>query len=131
MAISRSRRVEANQTVNDQADLFQGNGYDRVTGVGFSSITLKIFWNNITQPWTIADGSGLTDAQITSGKVFWHEIAGSPGYYAVRFRPTATGLWRIVLTYPAGSQVNQIDYDVYVQPTAVSETGLRASFTKP
>lgn len=126
-----NRRVEANQTVVDQADLFQGNGYDRVAGVLHGAITLKVFWNNVTQSWPMADGTGLTDAQIQSGRVYWNEIPGAPGFYSVRFRPTGVGFWRLSLTYPAGSQARVLDYDVYLESTATHQTGLRASFTKP
>lgn len=131
MAITRSRRVLANEAVLDQADFFQGNGFDRVAGLTILQVAAKLFWNNQLQVWPLADGSNVTNALVKSGSIYWNEIPGAAGFYNVRWRPTGVGFWRLVLTYAAGTQTVMLDYDVTTEPTATSETGLKASFTKP
>jgi hypothetical protein len=68
--------------------------------------------------------------QVASGKVYWQEVSGSPGIYNVRFRPNAIGYWRLLITYPVGTQISGQDYDVTPLPPTV-DTGLKASFVKP
>lgn len=132
MVITRLRRVQTNETVLDQADILQGNGYDRVTGLTTSDLTVKVFWNNALQSsWVLADGATIPDALVVSGTVYWHGVPSAAGFYSVRWRPTGTGFWRIELAYATGSQRLILDYDVTPQPASPMETGLRASFSKP
>lgn len=129
MAITRVRRIQTNEAVLDQADFFQGNGYDRVISLTPAAVALKVFQANQFQPWTLVDGSNVTDALVVSGYVYWNEIPGAAGFYSIRWRPTTAGFWRLALTYPAGTQTVLLDYDVYTPPTSPGETGLRASFS--
>jgi hypothetical protein len=115
---TRGRQVPANQTVDDQADFFQSDGFTRVTGLTVSQLVMQLFLNNVT------------DGQITSGNVYWLEVPGSPGIYSVRFRPNALGYWRLLITYPVGMQIEGQDYDV-VPPSPTVDQGLKASFLKP
>jgi hypothetical protein len=127
---TRGRLVYANQTVVDQQDFFQSDGYTRVTGLLVGNLTMKLFSNNVLQPWSFVTGANLTDIQILSGSVYWWEIPGSPGFYSVRFRPNAVGYWRLVLSYPAGMLTEAHDYDVVPVPPPVAQ-GLTSSFVRP
>ena len=130
MPTTRGRIVQANQVVLDQVDFFQSDGFTRVTGLTPGNLVSKIFHNNLIQPWTLLSGVGVTDAQVSSGYVYFEEIAGQPGYYNVRFRPNALGFWRNLLEYTAGQQISAQDFDVVLTAPA-SEAGLSASFIKP
>lgn len=130
MATTRGRLVQANQVVLDQVDFFQPDGFTRVVGLIPSSLVSQIFYNNTIQPWPLVSGLGVNDTQVTSGRVYFNEVPGSPGFYNVRFRPNALGFWRNLLTYPVGQQISAQDYDV-VQSTTIMEGGITASFIKP
>lgn len=130
MATTRGRLVQINQVILDQADFFQLDGFTRVVGLQPSDLTLQLFFQNQLQPWPLIIGSGVTDALVKSGSVYWNEVPGSPGIYNVRFRPNTTGYWRLLITYAAGTQIMGQDYDVVTQ-TPVVESGLKASFVKP
>jgi hypothetical protein len=116
--------------VLDQADYLQGDVYTRVTGLTTAQLQCVVFYNNILQPWTFLNGIGVSDAQVTSGKVFFNEVPGSPGYYNVRFRPNAIGFWRLLITYPAGTQIIALNYDVVGTPSD-TDVGLQSAFIKP
>ena len=131
MATTRGRQVFANQIVFDQADFFQTDGFARVTGITVSQLTCEIFFNNTPLPWPLVSGVGVSDAQVAAGKVYWMEIPGDPGRYSVRWRPNAIGYWRLLITYPAGTQIMGQDYDVVTQPMTNVDQGLKASFIKP
>lgn len=130
MATTRGRLVQINQTIIDQADFFESDGFTRVIGLTINDLTHEIFFNNILQPWSLIEGLGVSDAAVVSGKVYWNEVPGSPGFYNVRFRPNAIGYWRNLVTYPVGIQIMGQDFDV-VSQVPQAESGLRASFTKP
>lgn len=130
MATTRGRLVQINQTIIDQADFFEVDGFTRVTGLTIADLTHELFFNNVLQPWPLVDGSSVSDAAVVSGNVYWNEVPGSPGFYNVRFRPNAIGYWRNLVTYTAGTQIMGQDFDV-VSQVPQAETGLRASFTKP
>ncbi len=130
MATTRGRLVQINQVIIDQADFFQSDGFTRVIGLGVDDLSLQLFFNNLLQPWTFVLGSGVTDALVKSGSVYWNEVPGSYGIYSVRFRPNAVGYWRLLITYAAGSQIMGQDYDVLSQIPTI-ESGLKASFVKP
>jgi hypothetical protein len=127
---TRGRQVYANQTVADQADFFQSDGFTRVTGLTPAQLLCQLFYDNQLQAWPFVSGAGLTDTQIASGNVYWLEVPGSPGIYSVRFRPNSIGYWRLLITYTAGQQIEGQDYDVVAAPPTV-DTGLKASFVKP
>jgi hypothetical protein len=132
MPTTRGRLVAPNQVVFDQADFFQSDGYTRVLGLTVSQVAIQVYLNNVLQGWTLVDGSAVTEAQIVSGKVYFSPISGGP--YSVRWRPNAIGYWRLILTYPAGSQILAQDYDVSTSTGTSgpsSSTGLQTSFIKP
>lgn len=129
MATTRGRIVQANQVVLDQVDFFEPNGFDRVVGLTVGDLISDIFVQNVKQPWPLVDGTVITDAQIASGTVYFHQIPGNPGFYNVRFRPNSVGFWRNLLTYTAGSQHSAQDFDVVRSPPLV-ESGLKSSFIK-
>lgn len=130
MPTTRGRLVQINQVIIDQADFFQPDGFTRVTGLGVASVTHQLFYNNVLQPWPLLLGTGVTDALVKAGSVYWNEIQGLPGMYNVRFRPNAVGYWRLLITYAPGEQIMGQDYDVVAQVPVV-ESGLKASFVKP
>ena len=57
---TRGRLVYANQTVVDQADFFQSDGYTRVTGLVPANLVMQLFFDNQLQPWTFITGANLT-----------------------------------------------------------------------
>lgn len=124
------RSVPINTTVFDQADFFQLDGYTRVTGILPNQLTVVVFFNNVLQPWSLVTGVGVGDGQIQAGRIYWSEIPGAAGYYSVRWRPNAAGYWRIVTSYPAGSQIVARDYDVTVADAGdgCGGAGLKVSF---
>lgn len=124
------RQVSSNQAVRSQADFFGVDHFTRVTGLTTSQVSSVLFFNNALQPWVLTDGTIVTDTQLSSGKVYWNEIPGSPGFYSVRFVPDAVGFWRLVVTYPSGTQVVANDFDVVAPPPPLEE-GLKASFHSP
>ncbi len=130
MATTRGRLVQINQVILDQADFFQSDGFTREAGLTPSDLTSQIFYLNTLQPWPLMDGFGVTDQQVTSGKIYWTEVPGSPGIYNISWRPNALGYWRLLITYTAGTQIMGQDYDV-VSQVPLAESGLRASFTRP
>jgi hypothetical protein len=130
MSTTRGRLVQVNQVVLDQADYFQADGFTRVTGLTFASVIEQLFFNNALQPWPLTNGLGVPDIQITSGKVYFNEVPGSPGIYSVRFRPNAVGYWRLLVTYAPGTQIMAQDYDVTPQAPSAAP-GVKSSFTKP
>lgn len=127
-AVVRGRIVRVNQTVIDQADFFQVNGFSRVLGLTFTDLTSQIFYDNVPQPWILTNGATTSDSQVKAAFVYFHEIPGASGNYSVRFRPNASGYWRLILTYTAGQQIVAQDYDVMAEPSQAS--GLTASFTR-
>ncbi len=130
MATTRGRLVQQNQVVYDQVDFFQSDGFTRVTGLTFSGVQLAVFFENVAQPWPLAQGLGVNDAQVASGQVYFNEVPGNPGYYNIRWRPNAVGYWRLLVTYVPGQQIEAQDYDV-IQGAPTIESGLSASFIKP
>jgi hypothetical protein len=130
MATTRGRIVQQNQVVYDQVDFFQSDGFTRVTGLTYTGVVLNAFFENVAQPWPLANGLTVTDAQVASGYVYFNEVPGSPGYYNIRWRPNAIGYWRLLITYVPGQQIEAQDYDVISSAPAI-EGGLSASFIKP
>lgn len=130
MATTRGRLVQQNQVVLDQADFFQSDGFSRVVGLTPSNLVSQVFFNNLLQPWPLVSGLGINDPNISSGKLYFNEVPGSPGFYNVRFRPNAIGYWRVLLTYSVVPQIVAQDYDV-TGSVALVEQGLSASFIKP
>jgi hypothetical protein len=126
-ATTRGRLVRVNQTVIDQADYFQADGFTRVAGLTIVDVEAQVFFDNVLQPWPLTDGSTVADNQVASGRLYFHEITGTTGNYSLRFRPNAGGYWRVLLTYPTGQQILAQDYDVTAEPLTV-KGGIKASF---
>ena len=129
MPTTRGRLVYSNQVVFDQADFFQLDGYTRVAGLTVSQVVMELYFNNLPQSWTMVSGVGVPDAQVVAGKVYWQEIPGGP--YALRFRPNAVGYWRLLVTYPVGTQRLAQDYDVNAGTGVAVPSGIKTSFVDP
>lgn len=110
MATTRGRLVYANGPVFDQCDFFQLDGYTPIVGLSPSDLASQVFFQNALQPWPLVSGLNITDAQVSSGRIYMTEIAGSPGAYNIRFRPNAVGYWRVILTYDVAMQITGQDY---------------------
>src|SRR4051812_33893693 len=106
------RRVSINQTVFDQADFFQNDGFTRQAGLTLVDLASQLFFNNVLQPWTLTDGAPVPDSHTRAGSIYFNEITGATGHYSVRLRPSASGYWRLVLVYAVGQQILTRDYDV-------------------
>lgn len=126
MPTTRGRLVFSNQVVFDQADFFQLDGFTRVPNLATTDVTSELYYNNVLQPWTLVDGTGVSDTQIVAGKIYWLPISGGP--YGVRFRPNAVGFWRLLITYTVGTQRLAQDYDVNSGTGITAPSGLKASF---
>ena len=129
MPTTRGRQVFSNQVVYDQADFFQVDGFTRVPGLTIGQVVLQVYFNNVLQPWPLVSGVGVTDPNITAGKVYWEAISGGP--YSVRWRPNAIGYWRLLVTYPVGTQILAQDYDVMTGTGITAPTELKSSFIGP
>ena len=126
--IAYTRLIPTNRVVVDQVDVLGLDNFSRVTGLVYSAVESKVFYNNQAQPWPLVNGVTVTDAQVASGQVYFNEIVGQPGYYSVRFRPNAVGFWRVCLSFPTESRVAALGYDVVAELPQVA-SGLKASFT--
>lgn len=127
-SLNKSRLVRTNQTVVDQIDFFAVDGFNRQAGLTIIDLATRVFCDNAVQPWVLVNGAAVPDALVKSGSLYFHEITGADGYYSLRFRPTAVGYWRIVVTYTAGQQIAAQDYDVAAESPQLNG-GLVASFT--
>jgi hypothetical protein len=127
MHTTRGRLVFNNLVIYDQADFFTLDGYSRALGLTISQLVLQVYRENIFQDWVLVSGTGVTESQVASGSVYFDTLTG--GGYGVRWRPNATGYWRVVLAYPAGTQILAQDYDVESGTGVVPPGGgLKVSF---
>lgn len=124
-----TRTVFAGQPIFEQVDFFKVDGITRQQGIAPSDLTVKLFVGSMDVPWSVVSGTGIADVVISSGKVYFQEFEA--GYYSFRFFPNMLGLWRIVLTWAAGTQGVSQSYDVQAKPNLTAGLGLRSSFTKP
>lgn len=120
------RTVNAGSIVRGQMDLYSA-GITRQAGVLSSAVTAAVFYNNLPVSWPVVDGSSVTDASVSSGSVYFHEISGVSGYYAVRFFPDRVGFWRVCLKHAGLSTEAVLEFDVVPAAQPVSG-GLNASF---
>lgn len=121
-----NRLVPHNQTIFAQADFFESDGVTRVMGLSSALLDVQVFYQNVLQAWVCVDGTGVTDSQVSSGRVYWGELPTSPGFYGVRWRPNALGFWRVVLSYQTQDIIHE--YDVL---GSTPDQSLAASFLKP
>ncbi len=126
------RLLSAGSLVRDQIDLYLPAGsVNRVVSYSVSGLTLSLFFNNSLVAWPLADGALVPDSSVSAGTVYFNEIQGSPGFYAVRFFPNAVGFWRAVLTAAALQTDRVLEYDVVPAGSfSPSQGGLVASFDK-
>jgi hypothetical protein len=124
-----SRLVSAAALIYDQIDLYSAPNV-RATGVFASAITVNAFVNNIYLPWAVVDGTTVADSAITAGVIYFNQITGSPGFYAIRFFPDMIGYWRLIFEDTALSTEVIKDYDVVPARvfTSVGGNSLNASF---
>ena len=123
------RQLSAGQLIRDQIDLFMPAGsINRVTGESFISLTLNIFVDNGLLSWPLADGSAVADFSVSAGTVYFNQIAGSPGYYSVRFFPDRMGFWRLIFREVTLNQEIILSYDVASANPGPASLELNASF---
>lgn len=130
-----SRLISAGAVVRDQFDVFiTPTSSTRVTGLSATAVAAKVFVNNTVMPWTVQDGTNVSDPSVSAGTVYVNEISGAPGFYAVRFFTDRVGYWRVVLTVSQYSAEIIREYDVVVAGFFGSAPsgggGLTASFVK-
>jgi hypothetical protein len=121
------RSIATQILVRAQADFYSAPGV-RATGILAGSLNLSLFFNNALTSWALRDGTTIQDSTISAGNIYFNEIAGSPGFYSVRFYPDKVGFWRIVLNDVALTQENIIEIDIV--SAATTSPGLIASFTR-
>lgn len=125
------RLLSAAALVRDQIDLYLPPGsVNRAQGYSVSGLSLALFFNNALVAWPLVDGSLVPDSSVSAGTVYFNEIQGSPGFYAVRFFPDSVGFWRVVLT-AANIQTERIlEYDIAPAGSKSGQGGLIASFVE-
>lgn len=114
-----------------QADFFQPKGsINRLSGIVAASLSMSAFTSSSALPWTLEDGSAVTDSSVSSGKVYFNEVSGASGFYSVRFFPDRVGYWRIVFQYSALQEEVVLEFDVVPANVfkATIKGGLTASF---
>jgi len=107
------RLISAGALAYEQLDFFLPAGTSRrVTGILSSNIQMWMFVNNQILSWPLVDGSSVPDSDIAAGKVYFNEIAGSPGFYGLRFFPDRIGLFRMTFLNPSISIEVSKEFDV-------------------
>jgi hypothetical protein len=107
------RLISAGALAYEQLDFFFPSGtVNRVTGIPSSSLQMWLFVNNQILSWPLVDGTMVADSSISSGHVYFSEIAANPGFYSLRFFPDRTGYWRIVLLSQAPPIELEKSFDV-------------------
>lgn len=130
------RIVPAGTIVRDQLDLYVSPGHiERAMGVVVSNLQSRLFVDNAVVTWPLTDGSLVFDSSVCSGKIYFNEISGSPGFYSIRFFPDRVGFWRLVLTSFSLNSEKVFDFDVvnsgFFSTSSAPSGGLSASFIKP
>lgn len=125
----RNQLAAINEPIIDQVEFLQGDDFSKVIGLATGDLTSLVFFNNVVQPWTLVDGTGVVDAQVVSGSLYFHEVSGSSGNYSLRFRPNAGGSWRVEVSYAAGTQLVVLNYLATNLPLEVIQS-LSSSFVK-
>jgi hypothetical protein len=123
------RQVPAGQLIRDQIDLYMPAGsINRVVGESFGNIQLIVFADNGVLAWPLADGTTVPDSMVSAGTVYFNQIVGAPGYYAIRFFPDRCGWWRLVFREPTLVQEVIRSYDVTAATPGPASNELNASF---
>ncbi len=127
------RLISAGALAYEQLDFFFPVGTSRrFTGISASDLQMWLFVNNQILSWPLVDGSSVVDSSIVSGKVYFNEIAGSPGFYSLRFFPDRVGFFRMAFLNPSISVEVSKEFDV-VPPGVLrpSTGGLIPSTSSP
>ena len=123
------RQVPAGQLIYDQIDLYVPAGtINRVVGENVASLSLAIFVNNGLLNWPLVDGSTVPDSMVSAGTVYFNQIPGANGYYAIRFFPDRIGWWRLVFREATLVQEVIRSYDVIPARPGPASNELYASF---
>lgn len=113
-----SRLVSGGQVIYDQLDFYNAPGsIVRLPGISYTSLSVKVFANNVNLAWSLADGSTVLDSSISAGTVYFNEITGNAGYYQFRFFPDRVGFWRILFVYTSGNTELIREYDILAAGT--------------
>lgn len=124
-----ARQVPGGCLIRDQIDLYMPAGsINRVRGESYASLGLAVFVDNAALTWPLADGTNVADASISAGTIYFNEIAGSPGYYSVRFFPDRVGFWRLIFREQTLGEEVILSYDVTPARPGVASNELNASF---
>lgn len=123
------RLVPAGQLIRDQLDFYMPAGsVNRLTGVVYGSLSLNIFSDNGLLAWPLADGTNVADFSVSAGTVYFNQIAGSPGFYSIRFFPDRIGFWRLVFQNQTLGEEIIRSYDVTSARPGMASNELNASF---
>jgi hypothetical protein len=123
------RLVSSGSIIRDQIDIYTpAGGIIRKTGEVYSQLTLNVFVDNGLLAWPLADGTLIADSSVAAGTIYFNEIAGSPGYYSVRFFPDRIGFWRLIFREMALGEEMILSYDVASAQPGAPSTDLNASF---
>ncbi len=127
------RLISAGALAYDQLDFFFPDGSaSRVPDIQASGLQMWLFVNNGVLSWPLVDGTSVPDSSVSSGHVYFNQIAASPGFYSLRFFPDRVGFFRMVFLHPSYGIEVERNYDVL--PSGVlrpSNGGLIASTASP
>jgi hypothetical protein len=124
-ATYRNRQVQVNQIIFDQVDLFQSDGFNRISGLLPTDVSFALFLDNQVGNWPLVDGTTVFDGQVAGGSVYWAVLPN--GSYGIRFFPSSIGHWTLTFSFAPTPQIVTIDYDV-VNIGQGTDPGFRASF---
>jgi hypothetical protein len=111
------RQLTNRGVVFDHVDLLDSDGYTLLDGVALGDVVLSVWLDGQTQPWDLVDGAPITNAQVVSGHVYWVRTGDK---YTIRWRPSATGLWRMLFDYATVPQRVVLSYDIFAQTSTPS-----------
>lgn len=118
------RLISAGSICYDQLDFFSPvPPFARMMGAASSDLSVRLFVNNAIVSWPIASGVSVLDSSVASGKVYFSEIPGNPGFYSIRFFPDRVGFWRIVFTHVALGVEEIREYDAFPPGVLRPSTG--------
>lgn len=122
-----SRAISTSTLIFDQI-VIRAVGGARIAGALHSQFTLRVFLNGALQSWTISSGSGVQNASISAGTLYFQEIPGASGFYSVRLFIPGPGFWTFSLQYNPTPQEVVLEFDASSSSPDCS-SGTIASFT--
>jgi len=126
-----SRIVTAGSVIYEQLDFYYPiNSIIRSVGIVPANLTCTVFVNNGVLNWPLIDGTGIVDSSISSGSIYFNEIAN--GFYSLRFFPHMVGFWRIITKHASYSIELIKDYDIVPSGSfkSTGSSGLNATFVR-